>query len=132
MTDSEEIIALDVGGKRIGVARASTIAKIPEPLPAVNVDGTELEQIKKLTEEYQVTKLIVGLPRNQSGEETEQSQIVRDFASKLKGYEIVWQDESLTSVNAEVFLQQSGKNYTKADIDSFAAAQILNDYLETL
>ncbi len=132
MIAQEEVLALDVGGKRIGVARANTVARIPEPLATILVDGTEVEQITELAKAHDVTKLVVGLPRNQSGDETAQSQLVRDFAAKLEGFEIIWQDESLTSVNAEEILQQSGKKFSKTDVDSLAAAQILNDYLGSL
>ena len=52
--------------------------------------------------------------------------------TQLKGAaDIVYQDESLTSVMAEEKLKSSGKPYEKADIDALAAALILQDYLET-
>jgi len=127
---SEEILALDIGGKRIGVARANTIARIPEALETILVDGNEVERIKDIATELGATKLVIGLPRNQSGDETSQSAHVREFAKKLDGFEIVWQDESLTSVIGEEFLRQNRKTYTKADIDSMAAFQILKDYLD--
>ncbi len=130
--DSEELIALDVGEKRIGVARANTIAKLAEPLTTINVDGSEVEQINDICEKHDAKKLVIGLPRNQSGEETKQSELVRDFAEHLKEYEIIWQDESLTSVSAEEKLRQSRKKFEKSDIDSLAATQILSDYLGTL
>ena len=43
---------------------------------------------------------------------------------------IVFQDESLTSVMAEDRLKASGKPYEKGDIDAMAATIILQDYLE--
>jgi putative Holliday junction resolvase len=127
---NEEVLCLDVGAKRIGVARAGTIARIPEMLPAIIVDGQELQAIKDLVSSYGAKKLVIGLPRNQSGEETEQTRFVRDFAAKITGVEIIWQDESLTSVVAEDKLKSSGQKYNKSDIDSMAAAHILKDYLD--
>ena len=132
MSDVEEIIALDVGEKRIGVARANLLARLPEPLTTITVDGSEFDAINDICEKNDVHKLVIGLPRNQNGEETEQSKYVRDFADHLKEYKIIWQDESLTSVNAEAALKATGIDYTKGDIDSMAATQILRDYLETL
>jgi putative Holliday junction resolvase len=126
---AEEIIALDVGSKRIGVARANSIARIPEALETVLVDGEEISRIEQIADGLSAKKIVIGLPRNQSGDETLQSQYVRDFAQKLERFDIIWQDESLTSVSAEASLQQSGKNYSKADVDALAAAQILMDYL---
>jgi len=65
------------------------------------------------------------------GKETAQSKEVREFATQLStktGLEVVFQDESLTSVEAEKSLEARG-NYEKGDVDMFAAAAILDDYL---
>lgn len=130
---AEEILALDVGGKRIGVARANTIARIPEQLDTIIVDGTEVNQIIALAKGSDVRKLVVGLPRNQSGDETKQTQAVKEFVAQFdKEFEVIWQDESLTSVAAEEQLMQSGKSFKKGDIDSLAAVQILKDYLDRI
>jgi putative holliday junction resolvase len=127
-----KIIALDVGEKRIGVAFADTQTKIPVPLSAIPVDGLELERLRALAQEMQPKTIVVGLPRNQQGEETKQSEVSRQFAQKLGilGIPVVLQDESLTSVLAEDYLKNTSKTYTKEDIDAHAAAIILSDYLE--
>ena len=71
--------------------------------------------------------------RNQSGEPTKQTAKVMEFAGTLERYgvPILYQDESLTSVMAEDYLKKQKKPYTKADIDSHAAAIILGDFLES-
>ena len=76
--------------------------------------------------------LVVGYPRDQSGGETDQTAKSREFGDSLVqfGIEVVYQDESLTSVIAEDRLKKRGKPYSKADIDSEAAAIILQDYIE--
>ena len=126
------LIALDVGEKRIGVATASGDVRIAVPVGFIEVDGGEIDKISRLVEEYSAKKLIIGLPRNSSGELTLQSEFVQKFAKKLEpiGIDIIFQDESLTSVKAEEYLQSSGKKYEKGDIDARAAALILQDYLE--
>ncbi len=125
------IIALDVGTKRIGVAAADTIVPVASPLTTLDVDGTEIEKIHQLVQDRSVEKIVVGYPRNQAGEPTDQTAFSEEFAQKLKdSVEVVFQDESLTSVMAEDRLKASGKPYTKADIDAFAATIILQDYLE--
>lgn len=130
---AEELICLDVGTKRIGVARANTLARIPEALFTIEVDGSEIQAITDLAAELGTSKIVVGLPRNQSGEETQQSQFVRDFAEKLSdNFEIIWQDESLTSLVAETELKAKGKKFSKGEVDAIAARQILQDYLESL
>ncbi len=125
------IVALDVGTKRIGVASASLSIKIAIPLTTILVDGGEVEAIKKIVADESAETIVVGYPRNQAGEATDQTGLVEVFARQLHGIaSIVFQDESLTSVMAEDRLKSSGKPYEKGDIDMHAATIILQDYLE--
>lgn len=121
-----DIIALDVGTKRIGVARANVIAKLPQPLPAIANNSALHESIKLLINTYRPDCIVVGLPRNLSGEETKQSAYTKQFViDKLPNdVKIVWQDETLSS---RVAAERTGK--TK-DIDSEAACLILEDYFK--
>lgn len=126
------LLALDVGTKRIGVAAADTAVPIAMPVTTVDVDGQEMSTISRLLNEHNAKTIVVGYPRNQAGDATEQTALVEAFVEQLKPLaEVVYQDESLTSVMAEDRLKKSGKPYEKADIDSMAAAIILQDYLET-
>lgn len=131
-TTSTSIIALDVGEKRIGVAHADTSVRIPVAYTTIDVDGMEFERLREVIAEFEPRVILVGLPRNQSGETTNQSEKVKAFANHLErfGIDIVFQDESLTSVLAEKYLKSLNKPYAKAEIDSHAAAIILGDYLE--
>lgn len=119
-----DIIALDVGTKRIGVARANIIAKIAQPLPAIANDNKLSESIKLLINTYNPECIVVGLPRNLSGEETQQTKYTRQFVvDKLPNdVKIVWQDETLSS---RVASERTGKI---KEIDSDAACLILEDY----
>lgn len=124
-------LALDVGTKRIGVASASTSLRIAVPVMTVEVDGNEIDAIKKFIQRDSIDTVIIGYPRNQAGEATAQTEYAETFAEKLKDtVHIEFQDESLTSVMAEERLKASGKAYGKGDIDAQAAAIILQDYLE--
>lgn len=129
-----KLMALDVGTKRIGVAKADSQVRIAIPYNAIEVDGEELNKIASLARAWNINGVVLGLPRNNSGEETAQSQYVRDFAAKLKksipDLKICFQDESLTSVEAEKRLEKRKKGYKKGDIDSEAATIILQDFLE--
>jgi putative Holliday junction resolvase len=125
------LLAIDVGTKRIGVATADTIVPIAVPLTTIDVDGTELEKLAAIIKEKNVEKVVVGFPRNQSGNATDQTTVSEIFGKRVMAYaDIVFQDESLTSVMAEDRLKRSGKPYEKGDIDALAAAIILQDYLE--
>lgn len=122
-----------MGDARIGVARGSAIARIAEGLITLAVDGTELERLHELVVEYSADVLVVGVPRNQSGDLTQQSKkifaVAEHFSEVLK-LPLIYQDESLTSVHAEKLLRERGEGYDKGDIDRVAAELILQDFLD--
>lgn len=125
-------LALDIGDRRIGVARGSSVARLAEGLTTVQVDGSELEVLKQLVEEHNIDVLVVGVPRNQEGEMTAQTEKILALAeryAKELGLPLVFQDESLTSVQAEKFLAQRRERYDKGDVDRVAAELILQDFL---
>lgn len=126
------MLSLDVGEKRIGVAVADSDVRIAIPLKTIVVDGTEITNIKTLLLQEKVDILVIGYPRNQQGDVTAQTNYVELFSEQLQPFaqKIVFQDESLTSVLAEQRLKEQAMPYTKADIDAYAAAIILQDYLE--
>jgi putative Holliday junction resolvase len=126
-------ICLDIGEKRIGVAVGDSDVRIAVPFDTIDVDGGEITAIAKIMIKEKADVLVIGYPRNQSGESTAQSKYVEKFAKKLSDIapNIVFQDESLTSVIAEQQLTAYGRPFKKADIDAQAAAIILQDYLET-
>lgn len=132
MAHNQTLLALDVGEKRIGVAIADTSIQIAVAYDTIEVDGTEIDQIAKLAASEGATTIIIGYPRNQSGEPTKQTAFVEKFSDKLDGIvsTIEFQDESLTSVRAEEILKAQQKPYSKGEIDSLAASLILQDYLE--
>lgn len=128
------LIGLDVGDRRIGVAKVDTRVKIAIPYGTVLVDGAELEEIAKIARLYDADLFVIGLPRNSSGVETAQSAKARAFGDRLQNHlrsaRIHFQDESLTSVEAENRLKSRGKPYQKSDIDAEAATIILQDLIE--
>jgi putative Holliday junction resolvase len=131
---AKQLLALDVGEKRIGVAVADIAIGIAVAYDTIEVDGTEIEQIVKLLISENISTIVVGYPRNQSGEATAQTEYVEQFVKRLEPIEIdaeiVFQDESLTSVRAEELLKAQKRPYQKGDIDALAASLILQDYLE--
>ena len=132
MAKSSTIVCLDVGEKRIGVAVGESVIRIAVPFETIEVDGNEIQAIAGIIHKEKADVLVIGYPRNQSGQATLQTKFVEDFAAKLVDIipNIVFQDESLTSVIAEQQLKSYNRPYSKADIDAQAAAIILQDYLE--
>lgn len=125
----EEFLGLDIGDKRIGVARGSSVAKIAEPLLTIHSDNA-ISEVQKLIDQIQPIAVVVGLPRNLNGEETAQTIKVREWVNRAK--EVIdktfyFQDEALTSVEAHNSLP--GKK--DPGIDAKAAAVILQDFLDS-
>jgi putative Holliday junction resolvase len=132
MSQNKSYIALDVGEKRIGVAVGESGVRIAVPFETIETDGNEIQRIARLVVDENVDTMVIGYPRNQSGEATAQTAYVEEFAKQLVDIAptIVFQDESLTSVMAEQRLKSYKKPYTKGDIDALAAAIILQDFME--
>jgi putative Holliday junction resolvase len=125
------LLGLDIGEKRIGVARVNLTAKIPEPLTTLINDASFAKNIANLVKEHEIDALVVGLPRNMNGEVTEQTDIVKKFVTEnLSEFKVIYQDETLSSVEADTRL--GNLRVPKAEIDSLAASIILEDYLETI
>jgi putative Holliday junction resolvase len=132
MSRNKTFLALDVGEKRIGVAIGDDKVRIAVAYETIETDGHEIERIAKLVVDEDIDTIVVGYPRNQSGEPTAQTAYAENFAKQLTDMapHLVFQDESLTSVIAEQQLKSYGRPYSKGDIDARAAAIILQDYLE--
>ena len=132
LTSSDSILALDVGSKRIGVSVASAFVRIPRPLMTVEHTDDILTKLQQLVREERAAMVVVGLPRGLSGQETDQTRIVRAFGATLEEnlkLPLHWQDEAVTSEQAEAELKKRGKPYAKGDIDALAATYILEDFL---
>jgi putative Holliday junction resolvase len=130
---AKAVLALDVGTVRIGIAVAKQPTWIARPLTTLANDAHFKSELTTLCAEHEVASLIVGLPRGLDGQETQQTRLVVAFAQPLADLlrvPLIWQDEAVTSQQAEAELQARHKPYKKADIDALAATYILEDYLQ--
>lgn len=133
MSQSKQYIGLDIGEARIGVATADDAVRIAVPYDTIAMDeATFRKDIIDLVVATGASTVVVGYPRNQSGEATAQTAYVERRVADLEDIDatVVFQDESLTSVLAESRLKARGQAYDKTAIDSEAAVIILQDYLE--
>lgn len=132
-TPNSYILGLDVGEKRIGVAVASTVAKLPRPLQELQNSARVFGEIKELVNQEDVELVVVGIPRNLDGAETAQSAQIRAFALELGKYltvPIEYADESLSSVRADELSNQGV--YQGVSRDSLAACFILEEFLSKI
>lgn len=126
----EYILAVDYGEKRVGVAIAHTVARLPRPLTTLPNSPELSVELAELVRKEDVGLVLVGLPRGMDGGYTAQTEAAEAFRQKLAAtlpVPVEAADETLTSVDAEAAL--AGKGYVKADIDALAATYILERYL---
>ena len=131
MPTLESILALDFGQRRIGVAIASLAARLPRPLTTLQTGAHFLAELQKIIEDEAVTAIVVGLPRNLEGQPTDQTAAAQGFGHQLEqlGLPVHFQDEALTSQQAEAELKARGGHYPKEAVDALAATIILEDFL---
>jgi putative Holliday junction resolvase len=125
-----KIASIDVGLKRIGVAYTPD-EKVVVPLPAVMRKNRNQasKEVSELLKEWSIEKLVVGIPK--TNEDT--SNRIKHFTNLLefKG-EIVFQDESYSSVEVENMMKGTIKYKRDGRIDSLAAKNILERYLKII
>ena len=137
---SEKILAVDYGTKAAGLALFSP-GKDPYPLPYTRLDNKSdkelLQELLRVVREEAVTIVVLGVPRLLDGTETTMTRKIRAFGEKLaaalKPVPLYWQDESLSSFEAEERMKSSARYNFKVDprqIDALAAAIILEDFIE--
>jgi putative holliday junction resolvase len=129
----QKVLGLDVGDKRVGVALCLLMLGVAHPLVTLTRDDSTIDRIRELCEEEAIETIVVGVPRRLNGQDSEQTKKTLAFITELKAQiaqEIVEQDEALTSLQAESWLNEHRKSYEKADIDAVAASLILQDYVD--
>lgn len=130
------IVAIDPGTKRIGVAICDDLRVISRPLPVLQRTSWKklLLEIRDILAEFDAVALVVGLPYNFDGTESEMTAIARDMARKFAlslTVPVYLQDERATTYEARGRLWQAGieGQRMRSVVDSEAASIILSDFL---
>ena len=124
------ILGLDFGSKTVGVAVSDGLL--------LTAQGVEtIERKEELIREYEITEIVLGLPKNMNNTEGERVEKTKAFGEMLErrtGLPVHYWDERLTTVAAEQILMESGvrRENRKAVIDKVAAGLILQGYLDCL
>lgn len=134
------IMGLDVGDKTIGVALSDLLGWTAQGLETIRRIGIkkDLQRLEEIIKEYEVNKIVVGLPKNMNGTIGPQGEKVLEFNERLEkrfnNIEIVSWDERLTTVAAERSLIEAdvSRKKRKEVIDKIAAVYILQGYLDSL
>jgi len=126
-----KLIALDVGGKKIGIAFGNVETKIVSPYKTIPVNKQTLAYLVTLMTEYQVDGVVVGLPLELTGKVGTAAKRVMKFAKELSTktvLPITYEDERYTTTIANDLLIQIGMNRKRrAKIDDHISAKVILD-----
>ena len=136
------ILGLDFGSKTVGVAVSDGLLLTAQGVETIErKDENKLRKtcarIEELIAEYEITEIVLGLPKNMNNTEGERVEKTKAFGEMLErrtGLPVHYWDERLTTVAAEQIRMESGvrRENRKAVIDKVAAGLILQGYLDCL
>lgn len=129
-------LAVDVGGKRTGLALGDTLTRMAMPVEVLHVPKGPalLDAIAKAVKSHAPDAIVMGLPLNMDGSEGPAVAQAREFAAEVRmrsGLEVHLQDERLTSFEADQRMARTGRTHgEKKELrDALAAAALLEDFL---
>ena len=133
------LLAIDHGEKRLGLAISDPNQIISKPLKTLILSDLQhiYNELEKIISDYEIQKLIIGLPIGMDGKNTQQTSKVEAFKENLQNkidIPIILFDERLSSVSAKKSLISQGikTGHNKSKIDQTAAAIFLQHFLDTL
>lgn len=136
----ERWMGLDYGTKTVGVAVSDSLGITAQGLETITRKSNKklrqtLARIEEIAEEYQIKKIVLGLPKNMNntlGERAEETKEFQAMVERRTGREVVLWDERLTTVESERILQSGGvrRENRKERIDWMAATLILQSYMD--
>ena len=134
------IMGLDFGSKTVGVAISDSLLITAQGIEIIrrkeeNKLRQTLARIEALIEEYEVTEIVLGFPKNMNDTLGERAELSLEFKEKLErrtGLPVVMWDERLTTVAADKAMMEAGirRENRKEYVDMIAATFILQGYLD--
>lgn len=136
------IMGLDFGSKTVGVAISDPLGFTAQGIEIIRREQENklrrtMARIEALIQEYQVTEIVLGYPKNMNntvGERAEKSLAFKEMLERRTGLPVVMWDERLTTVAANHTLMEGGvrRENRKDYVDMIAAVYILQGYLDSL
>ena len=132
-------LGLDLGTRTLGISISDTTKTIASALKTIRFNDSEydsiLPELKSIIEEYEISKIVLGLPKNMNNTMGERCETTINFQKKLIdtfNIEVVLQDERLTTVQATNYMLEAdiSRKKRKKKVDSIAAQLILQSYLD--
>ena len=134
----KRILGLDLGQKTIGVAISDPLGFTAQGLTTIRRGSKEkdIEDLKKICDEYKVETIVIGLPKNMYGTIGPSGEIAMAFGKLLEEFqiEIKFWDERLTTVAAHKAMLEAdlSRNKRKKIVDKVASTYILQGYLDMI
>ena len=135
----KRILGLDLGQKTIGVAISDPLGFTAQGLTTIRRGSKEkdIEDLKKICDEYKVETIVIGLPKNLNGTIGPSGEIAMAFGKLLEEefqIEIKFWDERLTTVAAHKAMLEAdlSRNKRKKIVDKVASTYILQGYLDMI
>jgi putative Holliday junction resolvase len=130
-------LGVDLGRVRIGLALADEVLRTARPLRVVTrtSEAADLDAIAAAAREYEVDRVVLGLPLNMDGSEGPSARLARAFAPRLEtalAVPVELFDERLSTFEAETRLRDQGFSAKdrRSRVDAEAAAVILQGWLD--
>lgn len=134
------VMGLDVGSKTVGVAVSDPLGWTAQGIEIISIDEEAhifgWERLEALIKEYQVTHIVIGLPKNMNNTIGPRAEAALEYGKAVQErfhLPVSYQDERLTTVQAERFLIEeanTSRKKRKKVIDKLAAVMILQNYLD--
>lgn len=134
------ILGLDVGSKTVGVAVSDPLGWTAQGVEIIRINEDEkefgLDRLSEIIAEKKATGVVLGLPKNMNNTEGPRAEAARAYAQMVSdrfGLPTDFQDERLTTVQAERMLVEEAdvsRKKRKQVIDKIAAEFILQNYLD--
>jgi putative Holliday junction resolvase len=135
----ERLMGLDVGDKTIGVAVSDLLMITAQGVTTIKRTSikNDINELKKIIDEYQVTKIVAGVPKMLDGSIGIQGEKVLKFLEKMKKHidlPVELEDERFTTTISERMLIEADvkRKKRKEVIDKLAAVQILSSYMQRI
>ncbi|WP_068774209.1 Holliday junction resolvase RuvX [Paenibacillus sp. FJAT-26967] len=131
-------MGLDYGDKTIGVAVSDLLGLTAQGVEVIRRTSPvrDFDHLKRIIGEYEVTEIVVGLPKNMNGTIGPRGEICQEFAGQLEeafALPVRMWDERLTTVSATRTLLEAdvSRKKRKQVVDKIAAALILQGYMDS-
>lgn len=138
MADYGRILGVDVGSKRVGLARTDLLRTVANPIGTFSPGISYQEIENQIKNEGPVLAIVVGWPLTPQGKKTDTTRLVIHYINtlknKFKGVDIYKMDERFSSKEAMEYMVESGiskeRRFKKGRLDQAAAAHILQQFIE--